>query len=125
MTRYNAITDGTEEVSETMETLIALQAGTIDLSGAPEEIKILPLGEDFNIFMDAVKASYKQTKFYDVVVPKITVSYADTGCTTCTDTLTKVTFSKRSLKAAEGDNSLTVELEGVAVGGIAINGITG
>lgn len=45
MTRYNAITDGTEEVSETMETLIALQAGTIDLSGAPEEIKILPLGE--------------------------------------------------------------------------------
>lgn len=28
-----------------METLIALQAGTIDLSGAPEEIKILPLGE--------------------------------------------------------------------------------
>ena len=45
MTRYNAITDGTEEVRETMETLIALQAGTIDLSGAPEEIKILPLGE--------------------------------------------------------------------------------
>ena len=30
MTRYNAITDGTEEVRETMETLIALQAGTID-----------------------------------------------------------------------------------------------
>ena len=45
MTRYNAITDGTEEVRETMETLIALQAGTIDLSGSPEEIKILPLGE--------------------------------------------------------------------------------
>lgn len=45
MTRYNAITDGAEEVRETMETLIALQAGTIDLSGAPEEIKILPLGE--------------------------------------------------------------------------------
>ena len=45
MTRYNAMQNGTEEVSETMETLIALQAGTIDLSGAPEEIKILPLGE--------------------------------------------------------------------------------
>ena len=92
---------------------------------AKNAVKISMLREDFNIFMDAVKASYKKNKFYDVVVPKITVSYADTGCTTCTDTLTKVTFSKRSLKVAEGDNSLTVELEGVAVGEIAINGITG
>ena len=88
-------------------------------------MKISMLREDFNLFMDAVKASYKKKKFYDVVVPKITVSYADDGCTTCTDTLTKVTFSKRTLKAAEGDSSLTVELEGLAVGGIAYNGVTG
>ena len=89
------------------------------------DVKISMLREDFNLFMDAVKASYKKKKFYDVVVPKITVSYADDGCTTCTDTLTKVTFSKRTLKAAEGDSSLTVELEGLAVGGIAYNGVTG
>ena len=113
---------------EKEKTLIYGKGGRIRGFGtgqAKNTVKISMLREDFNIFMDAVKASYKQTKFYDVVVPKITVSYADTGCTTCTDTLTKVTFSKRSLKAAEGDNSLTVELEGVAVGGIAINGITG
>ena len=38
MTRYNAITDGTEEVSETMETLIALQAGTIDLTLTGDDV---------------------------------------------------------------------------------------
>lgn len=32
--------------------------------------------------LHGLKASYKKNKFYDVVVPKITVSYADTGCTT-------------------------------------------
>ena len=113
---------------EKEKTLIYGKGGRIRGYGtgqAKNAVKISMLIEDFNIFMDAVKASYKKNKFYDVVVPKITVSYADTGCTTCTETLTKVTFSKRSLKVAEGDNSLTVELEGVAVGEIAINGITG
>ena len=88
-------------------------------------VKVTLLREDFDTFMDNVKASYKKSRFYDVVVPKITVSYADEGCTTSTDTLTNVTFSKRSLKAAEGDNSLTVEIEGFAVGGIALDGISG
>ena len=81
--------------------------------------------EVYDTFMDNVQASYKKSRFFDVVVPQITVSYADEGCTTSTDTLTNVTFSKRSLKAAEGDNSLTVEIEGFAVGGIAHDGISG
>lgn len=92
---------------------------------AKNSVKITLMREDFDTFMDSVKTSYKKKGFYDVVVPKITASYADEGCDTSTDTLTNVTFSKRSLKAAAGDSSLTVELEGVAVGGIAINGITG
>lgn len=113
---------------EQEKTLIYGKKGRIRGYGTGQvknSVKISMLREDFDIFMDAVKASYKKTRFYDVVVPKITVSYADSGCTTSTDTLTKVTFSKRTLKAAEGDTGLTVELEGVAVGGIAINGISG
>ena len=119
---------GCGEIEPKEINLIYGKGGRIRGYGTGQEkntVKISMLREDFNIFMDAVKAFYQKTKFYDVVVPKITVSYADSGCTTCTDTLTKVTFSKRTLKAAEGDSSLTVELEGVAVGGIAINGISG
>ena len=76
---------------EKEKTLIYGKGGRIRGYGtgqAKNAVKISMLREDFNIFMDAVKASYKKNKFYDVVVPKITVSYADTGCTTCTDTLT-------------------------------------
>ena len=40
-----------------------------------------------------------------------------------TDTLTNVIFSKRSLKAAQGDKSMKVDLDGIAVGGIKINGM--
>lgn len=84
-------------------------------------VKIKMIREDFNTFLD----SLKKTKFYDAVISKITVSYANTGCTTTTDTLTKVTFSKRSLKAAEGSNSIEVEIEGFAVGGIKMDGKEG
>lgn len=92
---------------------------------AKNSVKVSMLREDFDTFMEAVSSSYGKKGFYDVVVPKITVSYADDGCDTSTDTLTNVTFSKRSLKAASGDTSLSVEIEGFAVGGIAFNGIAG
>lgn len=81
-------------------------------------VKLTLLREDYNLLDDAMGT----TSFYDYIVPKITVSYADTGATTCTDTLNNVTFSKRSFKPAHGDTSETVELEGIAVGGILING---
>ena len=61
--------------------------------------------------------------FYKCIIPKITVSYADEGAQTVTDTLTNVIFSKRSLKAAQGDKSMKVDLDGIAVGGIKINGM--
>ena len=60
---------------EKEKTLIYGKGGRIRGFGtgqAKNTVKISMLREDFNIFMDAVKASYKQTKFYDVVVPKIT-----------------------------------------------------
>lgn len=81
------------------------------------DVKLTLLREDFEILLD----SMGNTPFYKFVIPKITVSYADTGATTVTDTLNKVTFSKRTFKAAQGDTSETVELEGFAVGGIAID----
>lgn len=79
------------------------------------------LREDYNVMMDAFK---NQGGFYDIIIPKITVSYADKGATTCTDVLSNVTFSKRSgFGGKQGDKSLTIKLEGFAAGGIAIDGM--
>ena len=85
-------------------------------------VKLSLLREDFNEMCRVIKSKgYKS--FYKYVIPKITVSYADTGAETCTDTLTNVKFSKRSFKAAQGDKSMKVDLDGVAYGGIKINGL--
>lgn len=51
------------------------------------------------------------------------IEYADDGAATSTDIITNVKFSKRSLKAAQGDKSMKVDLDGFAVGGIKINGL--
>ena len=51
------------------------------------------------------------------------MSYADDGVATTTDVLTNVKFSKRSLKAAQGDKSMKVDLDGMAMGGIKMNGL--
>lgn len=83
-------------------------------------VKISLLREDFNEMCRVIKSKgYKN--FYRYVVPKITVSYADEGAATCTDVLNKVVFSKRSFKAAQGDKSMKVDLDGMAMGGIKIN----
>lgn len=83
-------------------------------------VKLSMLREDFNEMCRVIKSKgYKN--FYKYVIPKITVSYADEGASTCTDTLTKVVFSKRSFKAAQGDKSMKVDLDGMAMGGIKIN----
>lgn len=83
-------------------------------------VKLSMLREDFNEMCRVIKSKgYKN--FYKYVIPKITVSYADEGASTCTDTMTKVVFSKRSFKAAQGDKSMKVDLDGMAMGGIKIN----
>lgn len=83
------------------------------------DVKLTLQREDYNILQDA----YKSVKsFGKVIIPKITVSYADIGATTVTDVLTKVTFTERSFKAAQGDKGMTVELTGFAIGGIAPDG---
>ena len=85
-------------------------------------VKISMTREDFNEMIRVIKSQgYKN--FYKFMIPKITVSYADEGTATTTDILTNVMFSKRSLKAAQGDKQIKVDLDGVAIGGIKMNGL--
>ena len=85
-------------------------------------VKLSMQREDFDEMIRVIKSKgYKS--FYKYIIPKITVSYADEGAPTVTDVLTNVKFSKRSLKAAQGDKSMTVDLDGIAVGGIKMNGL--
>ena len=85
-------------------------------------VKISLLREDFN---EMVRVSKKKgyKSFYAYTIPKITVSFADDGAQTSTDVLTDVKFSKRSMKAAQGDKSMKVDLDGTAIGGIKMNGL--
>ena len=85
-------------------------------------VKLSMTREDFNEMIRVIKSKgYKS--FYKYIIPKITVSYADDGVATTTDVLTNVKFSKRSLKAAQGDKSMKVDLDGMAMGGIKMNGL--
>ncbi len=85
-------------------------------------VKLSMLREDFNEMTRVIKAK-GYSSFYKYTIPKITVSYADDGAATSTDVLTNVKISKRSFKAAQGDKSMKVDLDGMAVGGIKINGL--
>lgn len=85
-------------------------------------VKLSMTREDFNEMIRVIKSKgYKS--FYKYIIPKITVSYADDGVATTTDVLTNVKFSKRSLKAAQGDKRMKVDLDGMAMGGIKMNGL--
>ena len=86
-------------------------------------IKLEMLREDYNTLIDAYR-SQLSGGFYKMVIPKITISYADEGATTTTDVLTNVTFTKRSgFGGKAGDKSTTISLEGIAMGGIIFDGV--
>ena len=85
-------------------------------------VKLSMLREDFNEMIRIAKKRGLKS-FYALTIPKITVSYADEGTQTTTDILTNVKFSKRSLKAGQGDKSMKVDLDGIAIGGIKLNGL--
>lgn len=86
-------------------------------------IKLEMLREDYNTLIDAYRSKLGDG-FYKLVIPKITVSYADEGATTCTDVLTNVTFTKRGgFGGKAGDKSTTISLEGIAMGGIDFDGV--
>lgn len=85
-------------------------------------VKLSMYREDFNEMVRAIKKKGAKS-FYDFTIPKIVVNYADEGARTTTDVLTKIKFSKRSFKAAQGDKSMKVDLDGIAIGGIKIGGL--
>ena len=73
-----------------------------------------------------MEESYGKAKgipFYGIEWPSVVVSYANEGERTRIDELKKVIPTKRSHKAAQGDKSLTVDIDLMIVGGIVEDGV--
>lgn len=83
--------------------------------------KLSLLRDDYNDLLDYCKRN--NIAFYNLVIQKIIVSYANSGQTTRQDVLDTVTFNKRSQKAAQGDKSLKVDLDLIIVNGIIQDGV--
>lgn len=77
--------------------------------------------DDFDDVLDYCKA--KGIPFYGVELPSVVVSYANPGGRTRIDELKKVVFVKRSHKAAQGDKTLSVDIDLMIVGGIVEDGV--
>ncbi|TCL43222.1 hypothetical protein [Harryflintia acetispora] len=85
------------------------------------EGKLTMLRDDFDEVLDYCKRSGKG--IYDLIFPKMTVSYANDGDRTRTDVLNSVTITKTSNKASQGDKSLAVELDLLIIHGIDRDGV--
>lgn len=83
--------------------------------------KISMLRDDYDDLLAYCKA--KRLAFYEIMIPSIVVSYANKGGRTRIDELKKVKFVKRSNKAAQGDKSLTVDIDLMIIGGIIQDGV--
>lgn len=83
--------------------------------------KISMLRDDFDVVLDYCKA--RGIPILKLVIPSLVVSYANDGGRTRVDELKKVKFTKISHKAAQGDKSLKVDLDGMVVGGIVRDGV--
>jgi hypothetical protein len=83
--------------------------------------KMSLLRDDYDDLLAYCKA--KKTPFYNLEIPSIVVSYANEGDRTRIDELKRVKMVKRSNKAAQGDKSLTVDIDLMIVGGIVQDGV--
>lgn len=83
--------------------------------------KMSLLRDDYDDMLAYCKA--KKTPFYNLEIPSIVVSYANEGDRTRIDELKRVKMIKRSNKAAQGDKSLTVDIDLMIVGGIVQDGV--
>ena len=83
--------------------------------------KMSMLRDDFDDVLDYCKATGKS--FYNVELPSVIVSYGNPGGRTRIDELKRVVFVKRSQKAAQGDKTLTVDIDLMIVGGIVEDGV--
>jgi hypothetical protein len=85
------------------------------------EGKLTLLRDDYDQLVDYCKAN--NVALYRLVIPKVVVSYANEGERTRSDVLSTVTITKASHKGAQGDKSLTVELDLLIVNGIERDGL--
>lgn len=83
--------------------------------------KISLLRDDYNDILDYCKKN--NLKFYQLVMEKIIVSYANEGQATRSDVINKVKFQKRTNKAANGDKSFKVDLDLLIMGTIVQDGV--
>lgn len=83
--------------------------------------KITILREEYEKLMDYAKSQKKG--LYTIAPFPITVSYANDGQPITTDTLEGCTFTKRSHKAAQGNQNMKVDLDILITGQIKYNGI--
>ena len=77
--------------------------------------------DDYDAVLDFCKA--KGVAFYGMEIPSMVVSYANPGDRTRIDELKRVVFTKRSHKAAQGDKTLSVDIDLMIVGGIVEDGV--
>ncbi|WP_206458917.1 hypothetical protein [Anaerovorax sp. IOR16] len=84
--------------------------------------KMSLLRDDFD---DLIKYCKRQSVgLYKLVIPKITVSFANPYQRTKTDVLNLVTITKVSHKNAQGDKSLKIDLDLLVVGEIERDGLS-
>lgn len=77
--------------------------------------------DDYDALLDYCRAT--GTPFFGVELPSVVVSYANTGSRTRIDELKRVIFNKRSHKAAQGDKTLSVDIDFMIIGGIVEDGV--
>lgn len=79
------------------------------------------LRDDFNDMIDYCKSN--GINFYDMVLDKAVISYGNDNQPIVTDIITKITPTKKSNSAKQGDKSFTVEVEWLVFGEIITNGV--
>lgn len=84
--------------------------------------KLSLLRDDYDALLDYCKQ--QNIAFFELEFPKIVVSYANKGDRTRQDVLNRVSFTKRSNKAAQGDKNLKIDLDLMIAGVIEHDGVS-
>ena len=85
------------------------------------DCKIAMLKDDYDDFVKWCKS--QGASLYKLEIPKIVVSYAMEGERIKNDVINKLTPTKVSNKAAQGDKNLTVEIELLVYGTVVRDGL--
>lgn len=83
--------------------------------------KLSLLRDDYDVLLDHCKQ--QGTAFFSLEFPKVVVSYANEGDAIRQDVLNRVSFTKRSNKAAQGDKNLKVDLDLMIAGMVEHDGV--